>query len=94
MNYVRKSPDAARRCCSTASCRLTKKRPSTRIWKAVRSAARRWSGNAQLHAAFDQVEIEPPASVLWESRQNLQRQIAAEHAPAHTASGLVGWWDS
>lgn len=42
-----------------------------------------------LHAAFDQAEIEPPASVLWESRQNLQRQIAAEHVPAHR----VSWWD-
>jgi hypothetical protein len=42
----------------------------------------------ELHAAFDQAEIEPPASVLWESRQNLQRQIA-EHAPAHH----VSWWD-
>jgi hypothetical protein len=43
----------------------------------------------ELHAAFDQAEAEPPASVLWESRQNLQRQIAAEHAPPHRAS----WWD-
>ena len=43
----------------------------------------------ELHAAFDQVEAEPPASVLWESRQNLQRQIAAEHAPPHR----VSWWD-
>jgi hypothetical protein len=43
----------------------------------------------ELHAAFDEAEIEPPASVLWESRQNLQRQIAAEHAPAHR----VSWWD-
>ena len=42
-----------------------------------------------LHAALDQAEIEPPASVLWESRQNLQRQIAAEHVPAHR----VSWWD-
>jgi len=43
----------------------------------------------ELHAAFDRVEIEPPASVLWESRQNLQRQIAAEHAPVYR----VSWWD-
>jgi hypothetical protein len=43
----------------------------------------------ELQAAFDQAEAEPPASVLWESRQNLQRQIAAEHAPPHRAS----WWD-
>ena len=43
----------------------------------------------ELHAAFDQVEAEPPASVLWESRQNLQRQIAAEHVPVHR----VSWWD-
>jgi len=43
----------------------------------------------ELHAAFDQVEAEPPASVLWESRQNLQRQIAAEHVPIHR----VSWWD-
>jgi HEAT repeats/Putative zinc-finger len=43
----------------------------------------------ELHAAFDEVEAEPPASVLWESRQNLQRQIRAEHAPPHR----VGWWD-
>jgi hypothetical protein len=43
----------------------------------------------ELHAAFDQAEIEPPASVLWESRQNLQRQIRAEHAPVHR----VSWWD-
>jgi hypothetical protein len=42
-----------------------------------------------LHAAFDQVEAEPPASVLWESRQNLQRQIAAEHVPVPR----VSWWD-
>jgi hypothetical protein len=43
----------------------------------------------ELHAAFDRAAIEPPASVLWESRQNLQRQIAAEHAPVHR----VSWWD-
>ena len=43
----------------------------------------------KLHAAFDEAEIDPPASVLWESRQNLQRQIAAEHAPRHR----VSWWD-
>jgi len=43
----------------------------------------------ELHAAFDAQEIEPPASVLWESRQNLQRQIAAEHSP----SPRVSWWD-
>lgn len=43
----------------------------------------------ELHAAFDQVEADPPASVLWESRQNLQRQIAAQHAPVHR----VSWWD-
>ena len=43
----------------------------------------------ELHAAFDRVTVEPPASVLWESRQNLQRQIAAEHAPVHR----VSWWD-
>jgi hypothetical protein len=43
----------------------------------------------ELHAAFDQVELEPPASVLWESRQNLQRHIAAEHTPRHQ----VSWWD-
>jgi hypothetical protein len=43
----------------------------------------------ELHAAFDQAGAEPPASVLWESRQNLRRQIAAEHAPRHR----VSWWD-
>ncbi len=43
----------------------------------------------ELHAAFDRAEIEPPASVLWESRQSLQRQIAAEHAPVYR----VSWWD-
>jgi len=43
----------------------------------------------ELHVAFDRAEIEPPASVLWESRQNLQRQIAAEHAP----KPRVSWWD-
>jgi hypothetical protein len=43
----------------------------------------------ELHAAFDQAEIESPASVLWESRQKLQRQIAAEHSP----SPRVSWWD-
>jgi hypothetical protein len=43
----------------------------------------------ELHAAFDQLEVEPPASILWESRQNLQRQIAAENFPARRAN----WWD-
>jgi len=43
----------------------------------------------ELHAAFDGQEIEPPASVLWESRQNFQRLIAAEHIPEHR----VSWWD-
>jgi hypothetical protein len=43
----------------------------------------------KLHAAFDGQVAEPPASMLWESRQNLQRQIAAEHAPIHR----VSWWD-
>lgn len=44
----------------------------------------------EVHAAFDQVEVEPPASLLWESRQRLQQSIAEAHAPA--ASGR-GWWD-
>lgn len=43
----------------------------------------------ELHAALDQAEIEPPASVLWDARQTLQRRIAEEHAPAHR----TGWWD-
>jgi hypothetical protein len=47
----------------------------------------------ELHAAFDAAEVEPPASVLWESRQNLQRQIAAEHAPAGQFLKRVSWWD-
>ena len=43
----------------------------------------------ELHGAFDDVQLEPPASVLWESRQNLQRQMAAEHTP----KARVSWWD-
>jgi hypothetical protein len=43
----------------------------------------------ELHAAFDEALVEPPAPVLWEARQSLQRQIAAEHAP----SSRAGWWD-
>ncbi len=46
-----------------------------------------------LHAAFDQAEAEPSASVLWESRQNLQRRIAAEHAPPGQFLKGAGWWD-
>lgn len=42
-----------------------------------------------LHAAFDQAEIEPAASALWDSRQILQARIAAEQA----ASRRPGWWD-
>jgi hypothetical protein len=44
-----------------------------------------------LHAAFDRVEAEPPASVLWDARQNLRERIAAEQGPA--GSRRVGWWD-
>jgi hypothetical protein len=44
----------------------------------------------QLHAAFDQVEVEPPASLLWESRQRLQHSIAEAHAPV---ASRRGWWD-
>jgi len=47
----------------------------------------------ELQAALDGHEIEPPASVLWESRQNLQRLIAAEQAPGHSFIGRVSWWD-
>ena len=43
----------------------------------------------ELHAAFDRAEIEPPASVLWDARRDLQQCIAAEHPPVHRA----GWWD-
>jgi hypothetical protein len=43
----------------------------------------------ELHAALDGQQIEPPASALWESRQNLQRLIVAEHTAAHRLS----WWD-
>ena len=43
----------------------------------------------EVHAAFDQAEIETPASVLWEARQSLQERIAAEHAPLRRTS----WWD-
>jgi len=44
----------------------------------------------ELHAAFDQAEIEPPASILWNVRQNLQERIAAEHVQP---SSRRGWWD-
>ena len=43
----------------------------------------------ELHAALDEAEVEPPASLLWESRRELQDTIAAEHAP----SGSHRWWD-
>lgn len=43
-----------------------------------------------LHAAIDQMEVEPPPSLLLESRRNLQERIAAEHTPA---SERRGWWD-
>ena len=43
-----------------------------------------------LHAAIDQAEVEPPASLLLEARRSLQQRIAAEHAPA---SERRGWWD-
>jgi hypothetical protein len=43
----------------------------------------------ELHAAFDRAAIEPPASVLWDARRDLQQRIAAEHPPVHR----VGWWD-
>jgi hypothetical protein len=42
----------------------------------------------QLHAAFDQVQVEPPASLLWESRRGLQEAMAAQ-APVPRR----GWWD-
>lgn len=44
----------------------------------------------EVHAAFDEAEAEPPASLLWESRQRLQERIAAEQ-PAF--SRRAGWWD-
>jgi len=44
----------------------------------------------EVHAAFDQVEVEPPASLLWESRQRLQEQIAAAQA---VGSRPAGWFD-
>ena len=43
-----------------------------------------------LHAAFDQVAVDPPASLLWESRQRLQQSIAEAHAPV---ASRRGWWD-
>lgn len=46
-----------------------------------------------LHAAFDGAEVEPPASVLWEARQNLQVRIAAERSQAPSSSRGAGWWD-
>lgn len=48
----------------------------------------------EVHAAFDQAEIEPPASLLWESRQQLQQQIAAaqQHVRSRSLQG-AGWWD-
>jgi hypothetical protein len=45
----------------------------------------------ELHAALDQAQAEPPASVLWGSRQNLKERIAAEHGPS--SSRRVSWWD-
>jgi len=47
----------------------------------------------KLHAAFDQAEIEPAASALWESRQALQARIAAEQATARRSLAGAGWWD-
>jgi hypothetical protein len=45
----------------------------------------------ELHAALDQVEIEPSASILWESRRNLQERITAEHGLG--SARPAGWWD-
>ena len=42
-----------------------------------------------LHAAIDQVEVEPPASLLLDARRSLQARIAEEYAPSRKA----GWWD-
>jgi hypothetical protein len=44
-----------------------------------------------LHAALDQVEVEPPASILWDARRNLQERIAAEHELG--SARPAGWWD-
>ena len=45
----------------------------------------------ELHAAFDQVEVEPSASVLWEVRKSLQERIALE--PQAGPAARRGWWD-
>lgn len=44
----------------------------------------------EVHAAFDHAEVEPPASLLWESRQKLQEEVAAIHSSGPSRSG---WWD-
>jgi hypothetical protein len=43
-----------------------------------------------LHAAFDQAQVEPPPSLLLESRRSFQEQLAAAQQPA---PGRTGWWD-
>jgi predicted O-methyltransferase YrrM len=44
----------------------------------------------KLHAALDQVEVEPPASILWDARRNLQERIA-HHEVNRVPGGHVRW---
>jgi hypothetical protein len=45
----------------------------------------------ELHAAFDQVEIEPPATLLRQCREDLQERLEAE--PAMVPPARASWWD-
>ncbi len=45
----------------------------------------------KLHAAFDQAEIEPPATLLRQCRDELQERLRAEPAMSRPVS--ASWWD-
>jgi len=52
-------------------------------------AALEWE--KELHAAFDQAAIEPPAGLLRQCRENLQERIEGE--PMAPRAAAPGWWD-
>jgi hypothetical protein len=48
----------------------------------------------ELHAAFDQAEVEPPATLLRECRENLHESLRMEAAPnSYAAPRSLSWWD-
>ena len=79
------------RCWSTANSPSTRKNASNRTWTAAPNAGAELERDKTLHAAFDAVSVEPPASLLRECRMELAAGVRHEQAAPAGSGRMVGF---